>query len=185
MVESTFLNPGAVIAAAQVGEGMRVADFGTGSGFFARAAARAVGEGGVVWAVDAHRDMLPRLANLALGEGLHNVHVVWGTVEKEGGSNLPPEHFDIVIIANLLFAAEHKKALAQEAARVLRPGGQVLVVDWKDSFGGLGPHLGHVVTVGAGRDLFEGAGFAYVRDIPAGEYHWGFLARKKAPKAAH
>lgn len=157
---------------------MRVADFGAGSGFFTRAAARLVGESGLVWAVDVHQEMLPRIKNLALAEGLHNVEVVHGNIEKAKGSHLPAENFDVVLIANVLFAAEHKQAIAREACRVLRPNGKALIVDWQESFGGLGPHQDHVVTAAEAREIFETEGFTYVDKVPAGAYHWGFVVRK-------
>lgn len=186
MNESTFLNPTKVLKAAHLHEGMHVADFGCGSGFFTRAAARAVGERGVVWAVDAHRDMLPRVKNLALAEGLHNVEVIYGDLESRsspdtsvGGSNLPAAQFDFCIVANLLFAVEDKKVLVQEIHRILKVGGRALVVDWSASFDGLGPHPNQVVGQLAAKTLFEVAGFICVESLPAGEYHWGFVVRKK------
>ena len=184
MEESTFLNPSSVLARAKLHEGMHVADFGAGSGFFTRAAAREVGESGVVWAVDTNQDLLVRIKNIALAEGLQNVEIIQGDVEVPGGSNLPAGRLDLVIIANTLFSAGEWLHVAKEAHRVLGPHGRVLVVDWRDSFGGLGPHPDHVIPIGAARDLFEKAGFVYVEDVPAGEYHWGFTARKKDRPAA-
>jgi len=180
MAESTFLNPGRAIRLAKIHEGHVVADFGAGSGFFTRAAAREVGEGGEVWAVDIQRDLLPRVKNLSTAENLRNVHVVHGDVETVGGTSLPPEHFDFVIISNLLFSAEHKKEVVAEAKRVLKKVGRALVMDWSGSFGGLGPHEDHVITASEARKLFEEGGFAFVEEVPAGEYHWGFVVRKKA-----
>ena len=184
MAESTFLNPAKAVRAAHIDEGMHVADLGSGSGFFARAAAREVGDRGVVWAVDAHRDMLPRIKNFALGEGLRNVEVLHGNLEKVCGSNLPAEQFDYVIAANLFFSIEHKKILVEEISRVLKRGGKALIIDWKDSFGGLGPHPTHVASSEQIRELFEASGFIFQSEIPAGEYHWGFIVRKKPAKAA-
>ncbi len=185
MDDSTFLEPAAALAAAGVSEGMRVADFATGSGFFTRAAAHAVGESGVVWAVDIHREMLSRVKNLAAAECLHNVEVVRGDIEQQGGSNLPEGQFDLVIAANVFFTLEHPEGFVAEAARVLAPGGAALVVDWKDSFGGLGPHPSHVVTREAIEQLFLGAGFVDPVDILCGAYHWGFLIRKNVTEGAH
>lgn len=184
MAESSFLNPTRALHAAKLHDGDRVADFGAGSGFFTRAAARLVGGKGVVWAVDAHQEMLPRLRNHAAEEGLINVEVVHGNVEKDKGSHLPSENFDLVIVANMLFAAEHKDAVIREAKRVLKIGGRLLLIDWKDSFDGMGPHKDHLVTEDHARTLVELGGFTYLQDVPAGAFHWGFLARKRAPGAA-
>jgi ubiquinone/menaquinone biosynthesis C-methylase UbiE len=159
---------------------MYVADLGAGSGFFTRAAARAVGDSGVVWAVDQRGDLLPRLKNLAAGEGLSNVEVVQGDAQVVGGTHLPEGAFDMAIAANILFTLEDKNEFVAEIRRILKKSGQVLVIDWSASYGGLGPHEGHVVTRAAALKMFEQQHFSLVRDVPAGEYHWGFIVRKKS-----
>jgi ubiquinone/menaquinone biosynthesis C-methylase UbiE len=179
VIEGSFLNPATALRAADLHEGMQVADFGAGSGFFTREAAREVGPGGAVWAVETNRDLLPRLKTLAQAEGLQNVEVVQGDVEVVGGTHLPDNHFDLVIAANVLFALEERGELVAEVRRVLKPHGRALVIDWAGSFGGLGPHEDHVITQAAARKLFEGYGFVFVGIAPAGAYHWGFVVRKK------
>ena len=165
---------------AKVGEGSVVADLGAGSGFFTRALGREVGESGRVWAVDIHRELLPRIKTIALAEGLQNVEVVHGDVETVGGTNLPENHFDFCVAANLLFSLEHRGECVAEIKRLLKRTGRALIIDWAGSFGGLGPHKDHVITAAAARTLFEQHGFAHVEDVPAGLYHWGFVVRKKS-----
>lgn len=179
MEEGSFLNPVAVVHAAKIHEGMQVADLAAGSGFFTRAAAREVGESGEVWAVDPSRELLPRIKNLGIAEGLHNIEILHGNPEHADGTKLPPEHFDFVILANALFSAENKEGLVREAKRVLKKVGRALVVDWRASFGGLGPHEDHIVTEEKAQQLFEKGGFTFVENVPAGAYHWGFVVRKK------
>jgi ubiquinone/menaquinone biosynthesis C-methylase UbiE len=177
--ESLFLNPQAAVAAMHISPGSRVVDLAAGSGFFARAAARATGEAGVVWAIDAQQEMLPRLKNLAVGEGLHNIEVARGTVEKLGGTKLPEATMDVAILANALFATHDKATAAAEAYRVLRKAGRLLLIDWADSHGGLGPEASHVVSAQEAKKVFEAVGFERAEDIPAGAYHWGLILRKR------
>ncbi len=177
--EGSFLDPARVIAVAGIHEGMKVADFGSASGFFTRAAARAVGRLGTVWTVDHDRTLLERTKSLAEAEGLHNIELAAGNIEHRGGSLLPDEEMDCVIAANVLFSARDKNVLVEELWRTLKRGGRAVVIDWKDSFGGIGPHPTHVLTQAAARTLFESGGFAFVQTIPTGNYHWGFIMRKK------
>ncbi|MES2202877.1 MAG: class I SAM-dependent methyltransferase [Patescibacteria group bacterium] len=185
MAESSFLNPAKLVHAAMVHEGMKVADFGAGSGFVARALGRAVGPGGVVWAVDQNRDLLPRIKNVAQGEGLKNIEVMQGDVSHLGGTHLPENYFDMVFICNTLFAMECKGCVAGEAARVLKPGGKVALVDWAGTFGGLGPREDHVVTQDQAREVFEQNGFVAGDALPAGAYHWGCILKKKSQGTKH
>jgi ubiquinone/menaquinone biosynthesis C-methylase UbiE len=176
--ESSFLNPAKALELADVHEGLEVADFGAGSGFFTRAAARLV-ESGTVWAVDVNGDLLSRIKSLSLTEGLRNVEILRGDIESTKGCGLPAEHFDVVIAANVLFSALNKGQVVAEIYRVLKRAGRAIVIDWSDSHGGLGPASEHVVTEQAARALFEDAGFTYQAAVPAGQYHWGFIVRKK------
>ena len=180
MSESSFLHPLRVIRVCGLDEGMRVADFGAGSGFFTRAAAHEVGEDGVVWAVDINRELLPRIKNIATAEGLENVEVIHGDISVVEGSHLPTGSFDFVIVTNVLFSIEDKKEVVAEMRRVFTPSGRALVVDWSGSFGGLGPHETHVFTRREAQKLFESMGFVVVKEVPTGEYHWGFIVRKKS-----
>lgn len=158
--------------------GLRVADLNAGAGFFTRAAARLVAPA-EVWAVDPDQGLLARVKHIAEAEGLHNVEVMRGDIERAEGSHLPAGHFDAVLLVNALFAARHQNAVATEAARVLKRGGFALVVDWSSSHGGLGPHPDHVVAESDARGVFEAAGFTVVGKAPAGAYHWGVILRKK------
>ncbi len=183
MTIGEFLSPQRAVLAARIQEGMSVADFGAGAGFFARAAARAAGPSGVVWAVDAHREGLARVRSLAAAEQLFNIEVSAGNIEERGGSQLPDENIDLVIAANILFSAQDKRAVVEEIWRVLKPRGKVLVIDWQGSFGGLGPQPEHLVTKEQALTLFEKGGFERITApegaVQTGQYHWGIMFRKQ------
>ena len=160
--------------------GMRVADFGSGSGFYSIAAARAVGPHGHVYAVDVQKDLLSKLKNDAMKAGLVNIEVHWGDIEKLGGSKLKDASIDAVIMSNVLFQMPDKQTPVLEAKRILHPHtGKVLVIDWNDSGGGVGPQGSHLFSLDAARALFEKAGFSFDSSISAGDHHYGLIFRMK------
>lgn len=173
--DSMFLKPEEHIEEFGLREGQTVADFGAGSGTYALLAAEAVGETGKVYAVEVQRDFLPLIKDAAKAKGLENVEVLWGDFEIPGGSKLKDAATDAVILANTLFQLEDKTGAAREAKRVLKQGGKMIVIDWEDSFGNMGPAKEHVVKKSEARELFEKAGFAFVREFPAGDHHYGLL----------
>ncbi len=173
-----FSNPEKILMQFGVSKGLHVADFGAGSGYYARLLAEKVGDGGRVFAVDVHKDMVRRLARLAVDEGMPQLESSWGDLEKEGGSGLQKESVDAVIIANTLFAVEDKKAFAKECERVLRKKGRVLLVEWTDSFAGMGPHSDYVIKAEDAKEIFVAVGLALDHEIEAGEHHYGLVFRK-------
>ena len=58
------------------------------------------------------------------------------------------------------------------------PQGALHVIDWSESFGGLGPQPSDVLTKEAAVNLLESHHFMFEREYPAGEHHYGFTVRK-------
>lgn len=156
---------------------MQVADLGCGAGYYATAAAELVGESGRVFAIDVQKDLLESVSKMAREKQLLNIDAVWGDIEQENGTRLRDGSVDAVIIANTLFQLDDRAGCAREASRVLAQDGALLVVEWSDSHGGVGPQPDHVVPKETARELFELAGFEHQRDIDAGEHHYGFIMR--------
>lgn len=158
---------------------MKVADLGVGPGAYVFAAAKAVGEHGVVYACDVQKELLAKIKNTAEHEGYENVHGMWTDLEEERGTTLADGSVDAVIATNVLFQIEHKEVFMKEIVRILRAQGKALLVDWEDSFGGMGPHVDHVFGKHAARTLAESAGLTFEQDIDAGAHHYGMIFRKK------
>lgn len=170
-----FSDPRENVVQLALREGMKVGDFGAGSGHYARVASTLVGETGRVYAVDVQEEVLK---HLKLNSGEHhrrNIEMVWGNVERLGGTKLRDHSLDAVIVANILFQLEDRKGLVGEIKRTLMPGGKVLVVDWAGSYGGMGPAHGHVVTEHAAEELFIGNGFYKQKSFRAGPHHYGII----------
>ncbi len=174
-----FLDPRRVVKSAEFHEGMKVADFGSASGFFTHEAARLVGRHGEVWSIDPNRELLARTRSNAAMMGHTNIDFVAADVERRRGSGLPDASMDRVIAANLLFSARNKSALVEEIWRVLKEGGRAVVTDWKSSSSGLGLEPKDTIAEEDALKLFERGGFAFVKKVPAGSHHWGFVVEKK------
>lgn len=172
-----FSEPSQIVSRLGIKEGMVVVDFGAGSGAYSLAAAALVGSG-AVFAVDVQKGLLDRLAAEARDRRLDNIHIVWGDLERPGGSKLKDELADLIIVANTLFQADARYSLALEVKRVLRRGGRAAVIDWSGSFGGLGPPTERVVSPEETTKIFQKAGFEPAGEFPAGEHHYGLLFAK-------
>ncbi|MDO8513972.1 MAG: methyltransferase domain-containing protein [bacterium] len=172
-----FAHPRRNVAALGVEPGMSVADFGSGSGIYVLHIAEALENFGHVYAIDVQRDLLQRVKNEAHRRGFKNVEVIWTDLEHEGASKIADGKLDLVLISNLLFQIDNKAALFHEAARILRPTGRLAVIDWRESYGGMGPQKADVVTQEKALALAHEHGFELQREFPAGAHHYGLIFR--------
>ena len=174
----TFSNPADIVRQCGVSQGMAVGDFGTGAGQYAHLIAAAVAPHGTVYAFDIQKDLLKRLEGELSAEEAKNVHPLWVDLEDTAGTGLRAGALDLAFIINILFQIENKEAFVREVLRTLRPGGRALIVDWKESYGHVGPHPDHVISEQDAQKLFTDGGFDLDRSLDAGAHHYGFLFRK-------
>jgi ubiquinone/menaquinone biosynthesis C-methylase UbiE len=172
-----FAHPVRNVAALGLQAGMTVADFGSGSGAYTLAIAARLEGSGHVYAVDIQRDLLRRTHNEAHKRGLKNLSVIWADLEKRGASKIADRKLDLVLISNLLFQLDDKSAPLLEAWRILKPTGYLAIIDWSDSFGGMGPIKQDVVTKEKALELAQKTGFELTREFPAGAHHYGLIFR--------
>ncbi|MFN8640238.1 MAG: arsenite methyltransferase [Candidatus Binatia bacterium] len=120
------LGCGAPLAAAALRTGETVLDLGSGAGFDAFLAAREVGEEGRVIGVDMTPEMLERARRNAVAAGHRNVEFRQGRIEA---LPLDDASVDAVISNCVINLVPDKAAVYREVARVLRPGGRMIVSD--------------------------------------------------------
>lgn len=170
----SFLTPEHLVRELFLQPSDRVADIGCGTGVYTIALAHGVGITGQVYAVDVHREALHTLAGTLDKRGIVNVEMIWADVEK--AVPIDAYSLDAVVISNVLFQFDKIDKALITIARLIKPGGQLLVVDWSDSHGGLGPHTSHVIQEEQAINLAQKHGFRILKRLPAGDYHYAFLA---------
>ncbi len=174
-----FMDPERIVAGFGLIEGMRVADFGSGAGYFTIIIAKKVGDGGLVTAVDILNSSLETLRAKAKISGLGNIQTVRSNLEVLGSSGLTNDSQDIVLLANVLFQSTSKGQIIGEARRVLRPGGSLIVIDWRKGTGGFGPPDDLRTDEEGMKQLVLGNdGLRLAGPIDAGIFHYGMIFKK-------
>jgi predicted methyltransferase len=153
-----FSMPERTLAAIPVAAGARVADLGAGKGYFTWPLSHAVGETGVVWAVEVEDDLVETLRRGVEARKLSNVLVVRAEYDD---SRLPDGRVDVVLLSTVYHHIESRVAYMTRLRRVLAPGGRVAIVEprpgWESWLILLPP--GHGVGVDTIRQEMDAAGY--------------------------
>jgi ubiquinone/menaquinone biosynthesis C-methylase UbiE len=177
-MQDSLINPESVITNLNIQPGVKVADFGSGSGYFTLILARIVGPEGVITALDVLQNKLDTVKTAAFLQGLYNINYIRCDLEVYGGSKLDDKSQDIVMLANILFQSQKKPDMVKEACRVLKTGGELVVIDWEPA-SVFGPkESGWKLSREEAQNLIGGAGFSLVREIQVSKNHWGLIFKK-------
>lgn len=173
-----FMEPDKIVREFGLQKRMSIADFGCGSGYFTILMAQIVGEKGVVTALDVVETALDSVKVKAKAAGLENIIATRADLEVFGSSGLSSDSQDMVLLANILFQSEKKDLIFKEAARVLKKGGKLVVIDWKRGSGGFGPPDSLRTDHESMMSLVQNEGLKFEKDIDAGTFHYGIMFKK-------
>lgn len=178
---SGFASPEQNINELHLKDNSVVVDLGCGTGHYVFAVAsalQAMGKKGVVYAVDVQKNLLDKVAVEATRRGFDNIRVIWSDIDVVGGIKLSDAVADIVIVSNVLFQSENKENFLREGIRLLKSGGELMIIDWLDSNGGLGPNQDLIVRAEVVELILQSLGLSKKKDFGTGAHHWGVIFRK-------
>lgn len=155
--------------------GDTVVDLGCGPGLFSIAAANVVGPSGLVYAVETEQKMLDVIDRKVIDLGLEQVKCCVST-----GDRLPLEDgiADFVIAALVVHfrdGFEDRVDMVRDIARVTKPGGRVLLIEWV-TYNGEGGH--HRIPQDDASAILKEAGLSPGDPEPLGEKQYVILSRR-------
>ena len=156
--------------------GQVIADVGAGTGFFARLFSESVQKEGHVYALEISPAFLKHLRDRVKADGLKNVTVVESRTDSVV---LSPASVDVAFICDVYHHFEFPQAMMRSIHRAIRPGGQLIVIDF-ERIDGVSREwtMGHVR---AGKDVFreeiEEAGFRFSEEIEIEGFRENYFLR--------
>jgi arsenite methyltransferase len=151
--------PNRVLAALELAPGQRVADIGSGGGYFTFRFARAVGPEGRVFAADVDAEMNDYVAQRAAELGLENIETILAATDDP---RLPTDGVDLIFICNTYHHLGDRIAYFRGLRRYLRPGGRVAIVDFRRDSNFLIRWSGHFTDADEMRRELKAAGYSPV-----------------------
>jgi len=159
-----FLLREKIVAAASLKPGMAMADIGAGTGLFTLHFAQAVGADGKVYAVEIAKNFIEHIKARASKASASNVQTILCT---EKSVELPEASIDLAFICDVYHHFEYPQATLATLHKALKPGGELVLIDFKRIPGETSDFImGHVR---AGQGVFEAevtaAGFEKVDEV--------------------
>lgn len=120
--------PAEVIAAMGLKPGDVVADIGSGTGYFARRFARAVGEAGMVYAVEIQPEFIEMMKERNAHEKITNIVPVLG---NEKDPLLPEGSCDWIFLADVYHEFQYPQEMLAAMKKALKPEGKICLVEYR------------------------------------------------------
>jgi SAM-dependent methyltransferase len=136
-------HPADLIELLNLKPGQVVADIGAGTGYFSRRLAPKVGEKGKVLAVDIQREMISLLSKRMAAAGISNVVPILGTATN---TRLPAASVDLALMVDVYHEFDFPYEMAESICRAVKPGGRVVLVEYRGEDPAVPIKLPHKMT---------------------------------------
>lgn len=136
-----------------------VADIGAGTGYFSFPVARRLSQGRVL-AVDIQQEMLDIIRQRAQSMNVDNVEPILGSISNPG---LAPDSVDVIFIVDAYHEFSHPLEMGQAMAAALKPGGQLILIEYRGEDARVPIKRLHKMTQAQARAEMAALGLRWVR----------------------
>lgn len=123
-----------VVATLAIKKGDKVADLGTGGGYFTEKLALAVGPAGTVYAIDINEKYLAILQKSLKEKNITNVTTV--LADGNNALKIPERSLDLIFARNVFHEINDQASYFKNIEKFLKPGGKIAIIDYKPVSGG-------------------------------------------------
>ena len=173
---NSLLDADLILNKAGLEENMKVADLGCGNmGYFAFQSAKIVGNNGKVFAVDIMKTILEIIDRRIRTDNLKNIKTVWSDIEKFKATKIENSSLDIALLINILYQSQKRVEILRESIRMLKKGGKIVIVEWKNCKIPFGPPISERVKMEVLEINASKLGLKLEKKFFAGSYHYGLI----------
>lgn len=174
-----FVNPLEALKQTGLKPNMVAADFGCGTGYLSFAAAKIINPAGKVFAVDVRRDALRSIESQKKLFGERNIKTVLADLMIPGSTKIPDLSVDLVILATIMFQLPKLDPLFVETKRVLKKGGEILIIEWKkERIGGFGPFRERRIDQKEMEKIIARQNLEIIHYLKTDPYHYGYVVKE-------
>ena len=151
LIESLDLEPGLVVA-----------DIGAGTGYFTWRLAEAVGNEGLVYAVDVQPEMLEKLDRNMKIRQFENFEPILGSAIDP---KIPENSLDLALMVDVYHEFSHPSEMLARLSKALKPGGRLVFVEYRAEDPSVPIKRLHKMTEKQVRKEAEASRFEYLQTI--------------------
>lgn len=149
-------------------DGIAVADLGCGTGYLSIPLAKHLSGNGTVYAVDINADMLGILKERA--EGLENIRIL---KSEENSFPIPNGTIDVSYLVTVFHELDDPDKFLMEIRRVSKPFHRIIVIDWNQVQGEMGPPMEERIPEEQVIKFFKDRGYALAKRFAPSRYAYG------------
>lgn len=171
--------PEAMLDALEIAPGSTIADVGAGVGYHSLRLSKRVGAKGRVLATDVQPEMIRMLKANARAAGARNIEPILAT---QADAKLPAGEIDLILMVDVYHECSDPETLLNDLHRALRPGGRLVLVEFRGEDPEVPIRPEHKMTVAQARLEVEPQGFSFQKTLDFLPWQHIIIFEKPKPK---